>query len=544
MADMMATALSALTSYQAALSTTSNNIANANTAGYSVETVNFNATSTGSTNKTGSGVQVTSVQRQYDQAINDQLNSNTSSYNQQNNLYTLASQVQTAISDNGTGINTAMSTFFNSVQSVSTSPTDQTARTTLIANAKSLASRFNDISSQLNSIGASVTSTVTSSVGQINTLTSQIATLNQSIASAESSGSAQLPNGLLDQRDAALTSLSKIVGVSTTKLSDGTINVYVGNGQPLVVGAKASALSTQQSAFDPSQLDVVLNGSTMTNTLQGGTLGGALQFQTQVLQPAQGQLGLVATALASQVNAVQTSGADLNGNAGVAMFSQPTPSTLASRFNTGTAAATTTISNLSLVDGSNYQLQYNGSQWQASNTLTGASVPVSGTGSASSPLQFAGLSVTLSGSANAGDKFLVQPTANAAATLSVTMTSASQVAAGLPDAQNGTGDNRNLVNLANVESNKTLNGGTTSINTAMGNLLGQVATATSNASLNSQSQNTLLQATTARQQAVSGVNLDEEAGNLMQYQQAYQAAAQVIAISNTIFSSLLAAFQG
>lgn len=543
MADMMATALSALTSYQAALSTTSNNIANANTAGYSVQRVNLSSLNNGG-QSAGAGVNVASVQRMYDQSVNDQLNSNTASYNQQNTLYTMASQVQTAISDNGTGISTAMSAFFNSVQTVSTSPTDLTARTSLISNAQALSSRFNDISGELANIGTSANSTVTASVGQINTLTSQIASLNQSIATAVGSGTTQQPNTLLDQRDAALTSLSNLVGVTTTQLSNGTINVYVGNGQPLVMGGQANALSTQAGKFNPTQPDIVINGSDITDSLQGGTLGGVLQFQSQVLQPAINQLGLAATALATQVNAVQTAGADLNGNPGVAMFNQPTPTTLASRFNTGTATASTSISSLSQITGNNYQLQYNGSQWLASNVETGASISVSGNGTAASPLQFAGLSVTLTGSANAGDKFMLEPTTNAASTLAVTMTTGSQIAAGLPDAQNGPGDNRNLVNMANVQTGKSLNGGTASLNDALGNMLGQVATATSNANLNSQSQNSLLQSTSARQQSISGVNLDEEAGNLMQYQQAYQAAAQVFSISNTIFHTLLSAFQG
>lgn len=545
MSDMMSSALSALNSYQAALATTSNNIANANTPGYSQEVVKLAAITLGSqTSQTGSGVSVSSVQRQYDQAINDQLNGNNASFNQQSTLYTMASQVQTAISDNGSGINSAMGTFFNTMQTVAAAPTNLTARTSLLANAQSLVSRFQDVSSQFDNISNSVNGTVMASVSQLNALSTQVAHLNESIASAMSGSNKQPPNALLDQRDAALTSISKVIGNSATTVTNGMVNVYIGNGQPLVIGTQANNLSTQAGMFIASQPDIVLNGAVMTDSLQGGSLGGALAFRQQILEPAASQLGIVATALASQINIAQTTGVDLNGSAGVAMFNQPTPTLQSSRLNTGNAIGSASITSLAQLDGSDYKLQFSASQWQVSNLATGATVTASGNGSAASPLQFAGLSLTFTGTPAVGDAFLLKPTANAASNIKLMLTTGTQVAAGLPDALNGSGDNRNMANMTAVETRKTLFNNSNNLNDAMGNLLGQVATATSNAHLNSESQSALLQSTTARQQAISGVSLDQEAGNLMQYQQAYQAAAQVFSISNNIFNTLLSAFRG
>jgi flagellar hook-associated protein 1 FlgK len=315
---------------------------------------------------------------------------------------------------------------------------------------------------------------------------------------------------------------------------------------------------------------------------------------------------------------------DLTGAAGTAMFAVGAPESLAAASNSGGATVSTSIASLGSLTADDYRLQYSGGSWQLTDTTTGQSVAMSGSGTAGSPFQAAGLSIVVSGAAGNGDSFLIRPTAAAAQGLAVLINNPAQIAAaapiqsgasaantgtasispgtvldptnpqllstatiqftspttyqingagsftytsgapisangwsvaisGTPAAgdtftvsrnSNGSGDNRNALAMANVLSSAALNGGTTSLSDAANNLVGQVGVATQQAQASASVQQSLNQDAVTARSNVSGVNLDEEAANLLRFQQAYQACAQLIQASNTMFNSLIAAFRG
>jgi flagellar hook-associated protein 1 FlgK len=629
LSDLFGISISALQAFQTAIAVTGQNIANANTPGYAEESVNLAAAAPQSNGSTpiGSGVDVSSISRAVDSLNNSQLNSSQSSLGQLNSLQTYTNQLDNIIGTTAGGLTTALQNYYNAWSTVANDPTSTAARQALIGQAQSVASAFQTTNSQLQNLSSNINSSITSDVNQINSIAASISTLNQQIVVGSAQAGGQAPNELLDQRDAALSSLSKLVGVTTSTDSNGALNVFVGNGQSLVLQGSTTKLTTVANPFNASQLEISTstdNGNIISSQITSGDLGGLLAARSQAVEPAINQVGQIATALSTSANAQQNAGLDLNGQFGANMFSVAAPQATASSDNTDTATASVSITNVGALTANDYLLSYKGGSYSLTNASTGSAVAVSGTGTAGNPLTADGLSIVLSGTPAAGDQFLIQPTAQAAGSFSVALTNPTQIAAagaiqtsaadgntgtgtisagtvldaanpnlltpttiqftsattysvngagsyaytsGGNIAQNGwqvqiagtpamgdvftvqsnagsAGDNRNALASANQQSAGVLLNGTTSINgaasalvTAIGSQAQQVNTAqTAQTAVNSQALATV--------QSVSGVNLDEEAANLLQWQQAYQASAQALAIGNQTFTTLMDSING
>lgn len=634
MGDMLSTGVSGLLAFQTALDTISNNISNVNTPGYSQESANLatNPTSAAPNGWIGNGVSVSSVTRAYNQFLTEQLNSSTSGYNQLNTLSTLAANIDNLFSDPTTGLSATLQNFSNSVQTLANSPSDSSARQAVLAQMQTLISQFQSYQSNLGQLSSQVNTQIQSEASTISSLGQSIASLNQQIMAAQNNGTGQPPNQLLDERDSLINQLSQHVAVNTVTQSDGTVSVFIGNGQPLVVGANAATISAGPDQFDSGQLQISMQGASgnvdITNSLTGGSLGGLLQFQEQMLVPGVNALGQAAVTFTQLVNQQNEAGLDQNGNVGQALLAVGSPQVLPSTNNTGTATVSANVTDLADLTTSNYHLKYNGSSWSLVDTASGASTALtSSTSGGVTTLTGAGLTLTVSGSANSGDDFLVEPTRNAVngmslltndptaiATAAPLVTSAasgntgsaSVQSATVPDMSawtqgdytlsfssptaytitdasgatvaagtytsgtpisfdgmqvtlagtpangdsftidynaNSAGDNRNALLLANVVTNNVLNGGTTSLSAAVNSYIGTVGIQTSQAQNGATAQQSAMNSAQTAQQSVSGVNLDQEAANMVKYEQAYQAAAQIIASSNTLFASLLGAVQ-
>ena len=630
MADLLSTSVSGLLAFQEALDTTSKNVANVDTTGYSVETANLTEAQgqTLGTGYVGGGVDVSSISRSYDELLAQQVRSSQASYSSFNTFATQAAQVDNMLSASGTGLTASLQSFVNALQTVANSPSSTAQREALLSQAQALTQQLQSYDSQISQYSSGVESQISTAVSQVNSLASNIATLNQQIAAA---GSGQSPNQLLDQRDADIDQLSQYVNVSTVTETSGAMDVFIGNGQPLVTGNSAQQLTTTPDPYDASNLNVALVGSggstaNITSEISGGTLGGLLAVKSQVLDPAQNALGLISVGLATIVNQQQQSGMNLNGAQGQAMFSIGAVETLPDTNNTGSAALSVTRTNLSALTSDDYELEYTGGAWQLTDATTGQSVAMTGTGTSADPFQAAGLSITVSGAAANGDSFLIRPTAGATAGLGVQLTNPAQIAAASliqataatgntgtgavssagvtnpstfvagtytisftspttyqvlnsadavvtsgtytsgspidfdgaqvtisgapaandtftvsPNSASNTGDNSNMFAMIDALSGAALNGGTTSLNSAANNLVSQVGVVTQQAQSNASAQQTVNQSAVDARSNLSGVNLDEEAADLMQYQQAYQACAQMIQTSGTVFNSLITA---
>jgi flagellar hook-associated protein 1 len=633
--------VSALNAAQAGIATTTHNIANASTPGYSRQEIIQTAQLPQNTGSgfIGQGVNVTNVLRRYDQFLGAQvLEAQTQSSNLNTQL-ALSQQISNLLGDSSGGLTPTLQDFFSAVNAVANAPQSIPARQAMIGSAQTLVSRFQSLNQNMDQTRNDLNGQISNSVTSINSYAKQIAALNDQITQLQANTPNQPPNDLMDQRDQLIGQLSQEVRVSTLKQSDGSLNVYIGTGQSLVVGNQASTLRAVGSATDPSALEVAYYDSSSgavtaisQNALQGGNLGGYLDFRKTVLDPAVNALGRIAMGLADTFNQQQQKGIDLKGALGTSMFTVAVPRVTVSTSNTGDFTLAATVNSISALTGNDYSVQYDGTNFNvydtSTNTLVGGPYAPPLTGQV---VGTTGITLTATGTTiNPGDSFLVRPTVNGASGLSLSITDPTKIAAATPIRSNapttnvGTGiisaasvtgglplnanlqdsvtvsfidathysvtdnttstvlvasavynpaagatlsfngwttnltgapsagdtftvkqntnattDGSNMLLMAALQTANTLANGTTSYQGAYGQLIAQVGSQTRELTVTSKAQASLLDQVTKSQQSVSGVNLDEEAANLLRYQQAYQAAAKAMQIANTMFETLL-----
>jgi flagellar hook-associated protein 1 len=551
MSGILGTALSGLMASQRSLDTTSHNIANVNTEGYSrqrVELTTSTPTYVGG-NFIGQGVNVSAVTRNYDQFISSQLTSSTSAFGESSTLATMASQVDNIASNEATGLSSSLKSFFNAAHGVANDPSSIPARQVLTSESASLSQQFNRLSAKFDALNSQANGQMQGTVDEINLYANSLADLNGKIALESSRGSDQLPNDLLDQRDALINKIAAKVSVSSVPQQDGTVNLFIGKGQPLVLGANNSKLSLAASSNDPSRQEVVLGGQQITKDITGGELSGAIKFRDQVLEPARQQLGLVAAGVAIQFNSVHTTGFDLNGDAGKNMFSLGTPAldvpVIAKSGTVGSITANYDPSTVGQLASSDYDLSYDGATFSlkrlSDNTVTTFAGPPPTT------IAGPGFSIATGASVAANDSFLIRPTFDAAKKMTALITDPTKIAAAGTTGGSGLpvpGDNTVALNLANLEKASTLLGGKSTLTNAYSQLVSQVGTLTQSAKVSSSAQEALLNQAKQDRENLVGVNLDEEAANLIKFQQSYQASAQVVNIAKSLFDSLISAVRG
>lgn len=627
MSSMLSTGVSGLAAFQAALDTTSHNISNSSTTGYSRQSVTLTSKEPqySGSGWAGSGVSVATVSRSYNELIAGQVRSSSSGKSQWDVYSSYAEQINNLFGDSTTGLSVSLQDFFDAYQSVANSPASSSERQVLISEAESLVSQLQAYGTRLDELDTQVNSQLQNEADSITGLAQSIAQMNAQITAATGNGG-DPPNDMLDQRDALIDELATHVNVSTLKQSDGSVSVFIGNGQPLVVGNSASELVTVTDPYDVSRngLAIKSGNSTVdiTDTLTGGTVGGLLQFRSEVLDPAKNALGQVAVSVSSLVNEQQNKGMDLYGDLGADMFTVGGVEVLEHRNNAGSASIEVERTDVSGLTDSNYILTNTSSGWILKDEATGTAVTMTGTGTSADPFVAEGLEIVVSGSAGSGDSFLIRPTSAAVSSMSVTLTDPSGIAAAAPivasadsgntgnatitegvvvdaadpdlrstvtieftsatefttdggattytytsgepiqingwevsisgtpaagdtftieDNTSGTGDNRNALLLGNLLETDYLSGGTASLNDVVGSWVADIGVKTNRAQSNLDIQTSLYDDNISAQQSVSGVNLDEEAANLVRYQQAYSAAAQVIATANELFETLLSA---
>ncbi|PBJ81916.1 flagellar hook-associated protein FlgK [Lysobacteraceae bacterium NML93-0399] len=622
MANILSTGTSALLAFQRALSTVSHNVANLNTPGYSRQTVDFEARSPQfiGAGYVGRGTQVSDVRRVADDMANARLIDSGGELARLQQLSSLSNRVDSLMSESTTGIAGVWSNFFDSVSALSSNAAAPAERQNMLGQANAMTTRFHQLQGQFDQLATEVDSGLVATADEVNRLASEIAQINGRIGSAQNAA----PD-MLDRRDQMIRDLVALTGGTAVQQDGGAINVFSAGGQALVVGTQPSQLTTVADPYRPErqQLALVSQGQTIRidERVMGGQIGGLLEFRAQVLDPTQAELGRIALGLGMSFNAGHTSGVDQYGDMGGPFFDVPAPAIAGHSANTGTARFTAAVDDLAAIDGRNLVVQLKDGAWSATDAQTGATVPVTGSGAANDPLRVAGVALSLDGAAAEGDRFLLQPTAQAARGLNVAISDPGRIAAaspvqvqatlgnlgsakpgtvrvtdaadpalrtpsniefiegdqytidgegpfaytpgdtisangwsfvldGIPSAGDsftmaatapGSSNNGNAALLAGFDDAKALNGGALSLNGAISGLTTAVGSAARHAGYAAEAQATLHAQAFAARESISGVNLDEEASNMLRMQQAYQAAAQIIATADTLFQSLLGA---
>lgn len=426
----------ALAAAQMGISTTGHNIANAGTPGYNRQVVlqSANAPQLLGGSFVGQGVSISQIQRQYDAFISQQVNATQTTKNQADAYYSQIQQINNLIADPTAGVTPALQEFFTSIQNLSASPNGTAgaaARQAVLSSAQSLAGRFNSLQTRLDEIRENVNGQIGGAISQINTYATQVASLNETIAKSVSTTGSP-PNDLLDQRDQLITEMSKYTKVTVIP-QDNKYNVFIGNGQPLVLGGVVNQLELSVSKTDSTRAEVSYsaNGTSVQiaeNGLPGGVLGGLFDFRANTLDPAQNAIGRVAIGIATAFNEQHALGQDLNGATGGKFFNIPQPITTPSTSNTTNADVNATISDVSALTTSDYRLQvtspgnYRIIRVSDGQTQTATSQPIRVDGIT---MEFPQPPATQPA---AGDEFLIRPTLAAAAGFSVDMIDPSKIA--------------------------------------------------------------------------------------------------------------------
>ncbi len=628
--DLLSLGVSGLMANQRSLNTIGHNISNANSEGYSRQRVELGArapTFFGG-GYIGNGVDVKDVERIYDSFLNTQVEIYSASFNQAQTFSRYASTMDELLADPQVGMMPAIEGYFGAMQDVANDPSSIPARQALITQAETLADRFNYLDQRMTDLRAQANSQIEDFVAEINSLAEGIATVNRNIVMAPGPGQ---PNDLLDERDRLVSKLSEKISVNTVLQDDGSMNVYIGNGQSLVVGFDATSLSVMRNQFDVTQYEVGISVGggdyvQVTSQLTGGALGGVIDFRDSMLVDAQNSLGKLAMGFAASMNAQHGLGQDLNGNFGQDLFSVGAIQVLPGSGVPDVVAAT-----LDDVDGltnSDYRLTYDGGNSYSLLRMSDGQITTIDTGGASpyttAPID--GFTLDITAGMAVGDQVMIRPTRSGADQISSLMRDPREIAAAMPimttpettnngnasitpgivtsvddlplpndvtltysaatneitvsgavpaagpfsytsgatiafngmefvisgapadgdqftifNNVDGVSDNRNMLAVAALQTSKVLENGSSSYQDVYGQMVAEVGVRTNQSVINENAQSNLLDQARTAQQAYSGVNLDEEAANLIKFQQAYQASAQVINAANVMFDSLLSA---
>ncbi|MFI8609131.1 flagellar hook-associated protein FlgK [Pseudomonas sp. NPDC077649] len=670
MADLLSIGLSGLAASKTQLSVTGHNITNINTPGYTrqdaVQATRIPQFS--GAGYIGSGTSLVDIRRSYSEFLTSQLRSSTALASDVAAYKSQIDQLDSLLAGSTTGITPSLQSFFAALQTAAEDPANIPARQLVLSEAEGLSRRFNTVYERLNEQNNFLNKQMVAVSDQVNRLATSVASLNNAIAVAAANG--QQPNDLLDARDEAVRQLSTYVGVTVVPQDDSSYNLFIGSGQPLVVGATASRLEVGPGKGDPTRFEVqFVSGNsrqTITTQLSGGELGGLIRYRQEVLDSTFNSLGRLALAVSDQVNSQLGQGLDLKGQVGSALFgdfNDPALAALRVRVfssNSSNAQPLLNIGDTSLLTASDYRLEFDGTNYTARRLSDNAMMSV--TENPPGTLSFSdsngrdqGFTIDVGTPAPvAGDIFLLQPTRRGAGDIAVVLDQPDQLAFAAPvraesnlqnrgtgaisqpDLQsvlnlgsltgalpvtltydeaagdftvpagatltrinadgtpaapatfqpgqtnsyelqladgstlrltlsgrpqqgdtfavafnaNGVSDNRNALKLADLQSKATIGvdpaaPGSTGVSFAdgYGDLVERVGTLTAQARLDGEATTAILKQATDNRDSLSGVNLDEEAANLIKFEQYYNASAQIIQVARSLFDTLISSFR-
>lgn len=676
MAGLIGIGLTGVLSHQTALNTTGNNITNANTPGYSRQEVQFETQEGRRTGAgtIGSGVSISNIRRLADEYLSQQVREDSTLFGEQNALNSELTRLDNLLGGESTGLNNALNNFFASLQNAAEDPTSLPQRQLVLSEAQQVVNRFQALNQEFIQQRESVKTQMQQGAKDANSLLNSIADLNLAISESPGLAQGKMPLELMDQRDEKLRELSALVGIRVSESEGSQVNVSLSNGLSLVTGANAAQFATRASAEDPTRLEFTLSISGRTlqvdEQISGGKLGGLRKFDDEALKPAFDELGRLAIALSASMNQQHEIGMDLEGDLGGNFFTDINEIGLqrsrvvanANNAEPKTGQLAVDITDSSQLPAGTWTLLFSGDgrNFELIDSATGKTV---NQGRLPDPVQseisMPGFNIRVEGGQfNAGDKFLIQPSRNAAETIALNilreedLAFASPIRAGAADSNlgtaqinqgkmlnvrnpntnallpgfetrgelangplriefanngtditytifdgddnplgpagqpynaqqintifssdptagdlyqgyqfemtgepadgdsftigfnsNGVSDNRNAELLASLGTANTLNNGRQSFTEGYAGLVEDIGVKTRQSQLDKSAGKTLLEQSTNQRESISGVNLDEEAGKLIQYQAAYNASAKVMSVAQELFNTLLQSFR-
>ncbi|MDX7990279.1 flagellar hook-associated protein FlgK [Xenorhabdus littoralis] len=540
--SLMNTAMSGINTAQVAMGVVGNNIANSKNADYNRQTtvMTQNNGTMSPVGFVGNGVVVSTINREYNEFINQQYNAAQTKHAAQNTYNEKMNQINDLLADKDTSLSNSMTDLFKSLGTVESNAEDSAARTTVLGKAEGLVSRFKETENFLRQVDSSVNAQITQNVQEINEYAEEIAKLNNDITRMRGTGTGE-PLALLDKRDEAVNRLNQLVEVNVVQQDGGVYNVSFGGGMTLVSGNKSYQLEAISSSADSSRITLGYNNGTSGTReiderfISQGALGGALAVRREVVDSTRNDLNRLALVMADKFNQVQHEGFDLKGKEGVNFFNFTKPEVISNSNNKGSAEITVEYAETTEVKASDYTLKFEDGDWKVQRVSDKAIIPVKQEGGT---LEFDGLKVKIDASkAENHDTHTLKTVSNVVVTLEVNLKDSSQLAtAGAKDG--GPSDNRNAKKFLELQ-NKRLVDGKSTFADEFASLVSTVGNQAHKAKVNAEAQEHIVTQLKSTRQSISGVNMDEEYGDLQRLQQYYLANARVIQTATTLFDAIL-----
>lgn len=549
MADFLSTSVSGLSSVQRALDVLSHNVSNAYTEGYTRQNVTLFAREPQYTGQgaVGGGTVLVDIQRSFDQFIGKTLQTELTEQGRLASRDMILQEMDSVLGEEGNNLSSRLTRFFNAAQDVTNAPSDLAVRGVFLGEANNLADYVKTQDRRLADIDVRLAQRAMRLGGEVNEITAELAKLNESILDARNRFPGHEPNDLLDRRDLLLRDLAKKIDLQTFEDQDGNLNVSVGNGQALVLADQSFSMDVRN---DAAGLSIMVGGAEITNLVKGGELGGLMHVKEEILEPKRAELGRVVYSLATRFNQVHGGGADLSGTPGTSSFfnitSVSTSVSTEPKISPPAYGLSVTITNVNNLTASDYMFKYEGGQWNLYKSGLASPIvsPVT-TGSSSIDLTASeGIKIdytSLPASPGVGDpdRVSIRPLAGEMANLAVNVTDPAQIAAASPT--EGPGGNGNMLALAAIASEGNVVAGSMSLTTAHATILADFGAEARGARVSLEAQNLVVKQVQDRRESMVGVNLDEEAANLVRLQNHYMALSKSISVADTLFQSLLQA---
>lgn len=543
--NVMNNALSGINAAQGGLSVISNNLANAGVGYYHRQSAVFGENpGTMTTNGYfGNGTYFSHVRREFDEFVNMQYNNARSRSGDYEAFMKNASGVDDLLSNSTDDIAGMLGSFFTSLDEAATDASDKTLVDVFLGKAKTMVSQLKEADRRLREMDNDVNHQIDNKVKDINTYAEKIAKLNEQISNSRAVNGAE-PNDLLDVRDRLVNELNSVIGIKVIE-QNGNFNVSFANGLPLVTGGRANRLEAVASGADDSRLSIGFVDSAgnvreiKDDQIRGGELSGVLRSRREIIDPARQKLNQMALVFAEKFNEVHRKGYDANGNTVKDFFAVGSGSVVSNTHNKGKADFDIKYNDVSKVTGNNYDVSFDGTNWNVTRLPEGVAVTANFDG-ATGTLSFEGMDIKITNNtAQAGDKFLLKPVDNVIGGLNTLVTNAADFAAA--DSTGGASNNENIKELVKLQDQK-LVGGTSTLSDFYASMVNEVGSKASQAQIDSEVQNKLTVSFYEQQQGISGVNTNEESVQMQKMQQFFNANAKVLSTVDELFNVLMRAF--
>ncbi|WFQ80799.1 flagellar hook-associated protein FlgK [Xenorhabdus sp. SF857] len=539
--SLINTAMSGINAAQVAMGVVGNNITNSKVEGYHRQTTVMSPDS-GSMSPVGfigNGVNVNSINRQYDTFINQQYNAAQTKHDALKIYKEQVTQIDNLLADKATSLSSSMEDFFNSLSTLENNADNSAARTTVRGKAEGLVNRFKEADQFLGKLDDGINSQIEQNVKGINKYAEEIAFLNDEVSRMRGAGHGE-PLALLDKRDRALYELNQLVDVEMTQQDGGVYNVSFGGGMSLVSGSKSYRLDALPSSADSSRITLGYDNGTGTREIDErfisqGKLGGALRVRSEVIDPTRNQVNQLGLVMADRFNQVQHGGYDLEGQPGINFFNFAQPATIANSNNKGTAEIKVEYADTTKVKDSDYTIKYEGRDWKVQRVADREVISVTKKGNT---LEFDGLKVEIDAThSQDNDRYTLKTVSGVITTLEVNIKDSARLATA-GKGNNGPSDNDNAKKFTLLQKEKLINGKNT-LTDAYASLVSTVGSKTNSAKRSLEAQEISLEACFTARERLSGVNMDEEYGELQRLQQYYLANARIIQTASTLFNAIL-----